>query len=76
MTNGTVQTGGGTTLVVQYQEGAQTISVPPNTPVNEIKPERVTLEAGDVVYAATTKQPNAALTTNKVFVFISAHSPG
>jgi hypothetical protein len=62
--------------VVQYQDGAQTISVPPNTPVTEIKPDRVTLEAGDVVYAATTKQPNGALTTNKVFVFISAHNPG
>ena len=76
MTNGTVQRGDGVTLVVQYQDGAQTISIPPNTPVTEIKPDPVTLEAGDVVYAATTKQPNGALTTNKVFVFISAHSPG
>jgi hypothetical protein len=76
MTNGTVQTGGDRTLVVQYQDGAQTISVPPNTPVNEIKPERVKLEAGDVVYAATTKQPDGTLTANKVFVFISAHAPG
>jgi hypothetical protein len=76
MTNGTVQSGDGVTLVVQYQDGAQTISVPPNTPVTEIKPDPVTLEAGDVIYAATTKQPNGALTTNKVFVFISAHAPG
>jgi hypothetical protein len=76
MTNGTVQTGGDRTLVVQYQDGAQTISVPPNTPVNEIKPERVKLEVGDVVYAATTKQPDGAVTSNKVFVFISAHAPG
>jgi hypothetical protein len=76
MTNGTVQNGDGTTLVVRYQDGAQTISVPPNTPVTEIKPERVTLEAGDVIYAATTKEPSGALTTNKVFVFISAHTPG
>jgi hypothetical protein len=76
MTNGTVQNGDGRTLVVQYQDGAQTISVPPNTPVTEIKPDRVTLEAGDVVYAATTTQPSGALTTNKVFVFISARTPG
>ncbi len=76
MTNGTVQNGNGTTLVVQYQDGAQTISVPPNTPVTEIKPDPVTLEAGDVVYAATTKQLSGTLATNKVFVFISAHSPG
>ena len=76
MTNGTVQNGDNRTLVVQYQDGAQTISVPPNTPVNEIKPDRVKLEAGDVVYAATTKQLSGALTTNKVFVFISAHAKG
>jgi hypothetical protein len=76
MTNGTVQNGDGATLVVQYQDGAQTISVPPNTPVTEIKPDRVKLEAGDVIYAATTKQPDGALTSNKVFVFIPAHSPG
>jgi hypothetical protein len=76
MTNGTVQKGDGTTLVVQYQDGAQTISVPPNTPVTEIKPDPVTLEAGDIVYAATTKQPSGALTSNRVFVFISAHAPG
>ena len=37
MTNGTVQKqGGGTTLVVQYQEGAQTISVPKGVEVTEI----------------------------------------
>jgi hypothetical protein len=75
MTNGTVQNGGGTTLVVQYQDGAQTISVPPNTPVTEIKPERVKLGAGDVIYAATTNKPDGTLTSNKVFVFIPAH-PG
>ncbi len=33
MTNGTVQKSGGTTLVVNYQDGSQTISVPPNVPV-------------------------------------------
>ncbi len=33
MTNGTVQKGGGTTLVVQYEDGSKTISVPPNVPV-------------------------------------------
>jgi len=35
MTNGTVQKGSGTTLVVRYQDGAQTILVPPNVPVTE-----------------------------------------
>src|SRR5207302_2299164 len=33
MTNGTVMKGGGTTLIVQYQEGSKTISVPANVPV-------------------------------------------
>src|SRR5207302_7120757 len=33
MTNGTVQKGSDTTLVVQYQDGSKTISVPPNAPV-------------------------------------------
>jgi hypothetical protein len=32
MTNGTVEKGDGTTLVVRYQDGSQTISVPPNVP--------------------------------------------
>src|SRR6266478_1000098 len=38
MTNGTVRKGGGNTLVVHYQEGGQTISVPPNVPVTEDAP--------------------------------------
>jgi hypothetical protein len=55
MTNGTVQKGSGTTLVVRYQEGSQTISVPPNVPVTEVAPEKVTFSEGDVVYATTEK---------------------
>jgi len=35
MTNGTVQKGSGTTLVVRYQDGALSISVPANVPVSE-----------------------------------------
>ncbi len=46
MTNGTVQKGGGTTLVVQYQDGSQTISIPANVPVTEVAPETVTFSAG------------------------------
>src|SRR5260370_1373255 len=68
MTNGTVQKGSGTTLVVHYQDGAQTISVPPLVPVTEVAKEKVRLAAGDTVYAATEKLPNGTLTTNKVFV--------
>lgn len=68
MTNGTVQQGNGTTLVVHYQNGSQTISVPPNVPVTEVARGEVTLMPGDTVYAATTKQANGTLTTNKVFL--------
>jgi hypothetical protein len=72
MTNGTVQTGNGTTLVVQYQDGSRTISVPPNVPVTEVVPEPVTFANGDVVYAATEKLPNGTLVTDKIFLFIPA----
>src|SRR6202051_1902296 len=74
MTNGTVQKGSGATLVVQYQDGAQTISVPPNVSVTEVAREKVTLAAGDTVYAATAKLPDGTLTTNKVFL-IAAVAP-
>jgi hypothetical protein len=74
MTNGTVQKSSGTTLVVQYQDGSKTISVPANIPVVQVVPEQVALAAGDVVYAATDKSPNGALATNKIFLFIPAAS--
>ena len=67
MTNGTVQKDSGTTLVVQYQDGSKTISVPPNVPVVEVAPEQVTFATGDVVYAATETLPNGTLMTNKRF---------
>jgi hypothetical protein len=74
MTNGTVQKGNGTTLVVRYQDGSQTISVPPNVPVTEVASENVTFSAGDVVYAATQKLPDGKLVTDKIFLFIPASS--
>jgi len=75
MTNGTVQKGSGTTLVVQYQDGSKTISVPANVPVVEVAPEKVTLAAGDIVYLTTDKLPNGTLTTNKILVIASAVPP-
>jgi DMSO/TMAO reductase YedYZ molybdopterin-dependent catalytic subunit len=45
-----VQKGSGTTLVVQYQDGSKTISVPANVAVTEVAPEKVTLAAGDTIY--------------------------
>jgi hypothetical protein len=74
MTNGTVQKGSGTTLVLSYQGGSQTISVPPNVPVTEVAPQKVTFNPGDVVYAATQKLPDGTLVTDKVFQFIPAET--
>jgi hypothetical protein len=69
MTNGTVQKqGGGTTIVVQYQNGSQTITVPPGTEVTQIVPKQQKLEPGDTVYAATEKGPGGTQTTDKVYV--------
>jgi hypothetical protein len=72
MTNGTAQKGSGTTLVVQYQDGSQTISVPADVPVTLVAPQKVTLSAGDVVYATTEKLPSGTLVTDKIFLFIPA----
>jgi hypothetical protein len=72
MTNGTVQKSGGTTLVVNYQDGSQTISVPPNVPVTEVAPQTVTLNPGDVVYATTQKLPDGTVVTDKIFQFVPA----
>jgi hypothetical protein len=74
MTNGTVQKGSGTTLLVRYQDGSQTISVPPNVPVTEVAPQKVTFSEGDVVYAATQKLQDGTLVTDKIFLFIPAAS--
>lgn len=74
MTNGTVQKGGSSTLVVRYQDGSQTISVPAGVPVTLVAKETVTLGAGDTVYAATEKLPDGTLTTNKIFQFVAASS--
>ena len=72
MTNGTVQKSGGTTLVVNYQDGSQTISVPANVPVTEVVPQTVTFSPGDVVYATTEKLPDGTLVTDKIFQFVPA----
>src|SRR6202030_3804570 len=72
MTNGTVQKGASSSLVVRYQDGSQTISVPAGVPVTLVAKEKVTLGAGDTIYAATEKLPDGTLTTNKIFQFVAA----
>jgi len=68
MTNGVVQKGSGTTLVVHYQDGARTISVPANVAVVAIVPGKVQLVAGDTAYAKTEKQADGKLTTHMILV--------
>ena len=72
MTNGTVQQSNGTTLVVNYQDGSQTISVPPGVPVTLVAVQKVTFTPGDTVYATTKKLPDGTLVTDKIFQFIPA----
>src|SRR6266853_6559639 len=75
MTNGTVQKGSGTALVVQYQDGSKTISVPANVPVTQVASEQVTFADGDVVYAATEKLPDGTLATDKILLIAATASP-
>jgi hypothetical protein len=56
MTNGTVQKGNGTTLVVQYQDGSKTISVPASVAVTEVAPEKVTLARVSGLSSVETQQ--------------------
>ena len=75
MTNGVVQKGRGTTVVVRYQDGERTISVPTNVPVVGVVPGEVQLAAGETAYAKTDKQADGTLTTNMILV-IGAPSSG
>ena len=68
MTNGVVHKGRGTTLVVRYQDGQQTISVPANVQVVRVVPGEVRLAAGETAYAKTEKQADGTLTTNTILV--------
>jgi quinol monooxygenase YgiN len=76
MTNGVVQKGRGTTLVVRYQDGEQTISVPANVPVVRVVPGEVQLAAGETAYAKTDKQADGTLTTHMILVIGGASGSG
>ena len=68
MTNGVVQKGSGTAVVVHYQDGARTISVPADVAVVGIVPGEVQLAAGQTAYANTDKQADGRLTTHMILV--------
>ena len=74
MTNGSIEKRSGTTLVVTYQDGAQSIALPPNVPVTKIVPGQLTLAEGDTIYAATTTGADGTPSTNKIiFIAGAAH---
>src|SRR5262245_16266063 len=74
MTNGSIEKASGTTLVVTYEDGAQTIALPPNVPVTKIVPGQLTLAKGDTIYAATTTGADGKASTNKIiFIAGAAH---
>ncbi len=68
MSNGTVSGAGGSTITVQFSGGSQSIVIPPNTPVSEIKVSSKPLAAGDRVVVPATKGPDGSLTTDKVLL--------
>jgi hypothetical protein len=72
MTNGTVQKSASSTLVVRYQDGSQTISIPAGVQVVLVAKEAVTLGAGDTIYAVTEKLPDGVLPTNKILQIVAA----
>jgi hypothetical protein len=65
MSNGNVSSTNGTSLVVQYAGGSQNVTVPPNTPVTELKVTTKNLAAGDQVAILATKAADGSLTADK-----------
>jgi len=74
MTNGVLQQGSATSLVVRYQDGTRTISVPAGVPVTKVEAGAVAIEPGGIAYAVTVKQPNGELATSSILV-VSAPVP-
>jgi len=65
MSNGNVSSTNGSSLVVQYAGGSQNVTVPPNTPVTELKISAKNLAAGDKVAVVAKKAPDGSLTADK-----------
>jgi hypothetical protein len=72
MTNGSLEKGSGNTLVVTYEDGAQTISLPSNVPVTAIVPGQLALAKGDTIYAATTTGADGKPSTNRIILIAGA----
>jgi hypothetical protein len=65
MSNGNVTNANGSTFVVQYAGGSQTVKVPANTPVTEIKATSKSLAAGDQAVIIARKGADGSLTSDK-----------
>jgi len=65
MSNGNVSSTNGSSLVVQYAGGSQNVTVPPNTPVTELKLASRALATGDQVAVLVKKAPDGSLTADK-----------
>jgi uncharacterized protein DUF5666 len=65
MSNGNVSSASGSSLVVQYAGGSQNVTVPPNTPVTELKLASRAVAAGDQVAVLAKKAPDGSLTADK-----------
>ena len=65
MSNGNVSSTNGSSLVVQYAGGSQNVTVPPNTPVTELKLSSKNLAVGNRVAVPAKKAPDGSLTADK-----------
>ena len=65
MSNGNVSSTNGSSLVVSYAGGSKNVTVPPNTPVTELKLASKAIAAGDQVVVLATKAADGSLTADK-----------
>ena len=68
MSNGNVANSTGSTLDVQYAGGTQKVTVPPNTPVTQIKATSKSLAVGDQVAIPAKKAADGSLSTDRVLL--------
>lgn len=65
MSNGSVTNSTGSSFVVQYSGGSQTVKVPANTPVTELKTTSKQLAVGNQVVIIAKKASDGSLTADK-----------
>lgn len=65
MSNGNVSRATGSSLVVQYAGGSTNVTVPPNTPVTELKVASRNITVGDQVAVLVKKAPDGSLSADK-----------